>query len=57
MMTKNDMRTATILSDVIMRMREKELVKVSFSDYITGEKITFELFPHSETMIIVKEAL
>lgn len=57
MKPNNDMRTTNILSDIIMRLREKELTKVIFTDSISGEKLTFELYQHSETLYVTREAL
>ena len=57
MRPNNDMRTTTILSDLLIKLRDGEIIKVIFTDTISGERITFELYPASKAIYMTREAL
>ena len=57
MIPNNDMRTTNILSGLLIRLHDEEIIKVIFTDTVSGEKLTFELYPALKAIYMTREAL
>lgn len=57
MTPNNDMRSTNILSDLLIKLRDGEVTKITFTDLISMERLTFEIFPRSKEIIMIREAL